>query len=609
MLWVTGASAERSVVTTASSIAFSNDRAVIPSIVATLMADIDDLVVLIGADLRPKWSSRPFSDLDRRSLDSFRPGSLAELIHPDDQERLRELRSELLATPGGSVECQVRLATSTGVFAPVRLRGTNHFHDPAIDGLVVTIRWLDSATKASARAVQRAVPTPTAAPESVFPLAGLIDDVTTAFTPIAERRATRIDVRLDPDVPTDVRAPRLHLHTMLTHLTAAALPVAGDSESEGMSLTIEITLATRPAPRSRLRFSIRSTKSDADDTRWSNLEPPELLTAKALAEDLRSAIEVTNDDSGTEMSFEIDVTPARRITDRVDRDSAIRASTPSREPEPTAPEPTAPEPTAPEPTASTTPRPRAGRILVVDDSDVNRLLATAQLDRLGYEHLDVSSGEEALRIMRSGTVAAVLMDWHMPGLDGLATTRRWRAIEGDSARLPIISMTASAMNGDRERCLDAGASDYLPKPVSIDDLATMLDRWLPESGIELVRETGPAPAPKGAIDELITDLGDVAVVRSIVDTYEAMIPGMLAEAQAGMAERDHAVVRRSAHTLKSTATMLGLHDFAATCFDLEQRAERGDDLERSLEQYARSCDAALQTLSELSATLLVRATT
>jgi len=121
--------------------------------------------------------------------------------------------------------------------------------------------------------------------------------------------------------------------------------------------------------------------------------------------------------------------------------------------------------------------PTPAHVLIVDDSQANRLLASSQLHRLGYASLTVNGGEQALEQMATGQFDAVLMDWHMPGLDGLEATRRWRSNENDGRALPIIMMTASAMTGDRERCLAAGASDYVSKPVSITDLGAVLAAW------------------------------------------------------------------------------------------------------------------------------------
>jgi CheY-like chemotaxis protein len=95
--------------------------------------------------------------------------------------------------------------------------------------------------------------------------------------------------------------------------------------------------------------------------------------------------------------------------------------------------------------------------------------------------VDVASdGEEALRLLDAARYDLVFMDCMMPGLDGYAATAELRRREAGQARLPVVAMTANAMQGDRERCLAAGMDDYVSKPVSRDILRDVLGRWLPE---------------------------------------------------------------------------------------------------------------------------------
>jgi CheY-like chemotaxis protein len=122
------------------------------------------------------------------------------------------------------------------------------------------------------------------------------------------------------------------------------------------------------------------------------------------------------------------------------------------------------------------------RVLVAEDNPVNQRVAVRMLERLGF-HADVArDGRAALRRLATQSYALILMDCQMPELDGFEATARIRAREGSGRRTPIIAMTASAMRGDRERCLAAGMDDYLAKPVTIDNLRTALKRWLPLTG-------------------------------------------------------------------------------------------------------------------------------
>ena len=117
------------------------------------------------------------------------------------------------------------------------------------------------------------------------------------------------------------------------------------------------------------------------------------------------------------------------------------------------------------------------RVLVVDDDVRNIFALSSALERHGMAVETATNGQEAIDRVREGGVDIVLMDIMMPGMDGYETTRAIRA-EPEFRALPIIALTAKAMRGDREKCLEAGASDYLAKPVDTDQLLGMLKQWM-----------------------------------------------------------------------------------------------------------------------------------
>lgn len=117
-------------------------------------------------------------------------------------------------------------------------------------------------------------------------------------------------------------------------------------------------------------------------------------------------------------------------------------------------------------------------VLVVDDNAINLKLAVQILAKLGYAPETASSGSEALEKLRAQPYAAVLMDIGMPVMDGYQTARAIREQIADIADLPIIALTAKAMDGDREKALESGMNDYVSKPVSLNDLRDVLQRWV-----------------------------------------------------------------------------------------------------------------------------------
>jgi CheY-like chemotaxis protein len=121
------------------------------------------------------------------------------------------------------------------------------------------------------------------------------------------------------------------------------------------------------------------------------------------------------------------------------------------------------------------------RVLLVEDNRVNQRLASRLLEKRGYEASVAENGQIALAALEQGRFDAVLMDMQMPVMDGIEATRRIRENEaaGGLARIPIIAMTANAMQGDRERCIEAGMDDYITKPIAQANLLATLSQWKP----------------------------------------------------------------------------------------------------------------------------------
>jgi CheY-like chemotaxis protein len=118
-------------------------------------------------------------------------------------------------------------------------------------------------------------------------------------------------------------------------------------------------------------------------------------------------------------------------------------------------------------------------ILIVDDNRVNRLLATAMLRKLGYRSDQADDGRQAVEIHLARSYDLILMDCMMPIMDGFAATRAIRAAEAETSRhVPIIALTASVIDSDRDKCSIAGMDDFIAKPFRQEELEKALDRWL-----------------------------------------------------------------------------------------------------------------------------------
>jgi CheY-like chemotaxis protein len=118
-------------------------------------------------------------------------------------------------------------------------------------------------------------------------------------------------------------------------------------------------------------------------------------------------------------------------------------------------------------------------VLVVDDSEVNRDVVLAILEKIGYRGVAVPDGRQALVALEGAPYDAILMDCQLPEMDGYAVTAEIRRREGTGPRTPIIALTAYALPEDRDRCLAAGMDDYLAKPVRPGELDATLGKWVP----------------------------------------------------------------------------------------------------------------------------------
>ncbi len=129
------------------------------------------------------------------------------------------------------------------------------------------------------------------------------------------------------------------------------------------------------------------------------------------------------------------------------------------------------------PSSAAEPKQGGPLVLVVEDNEVNSVILGRMLALLGYRSDAARSGAEALEATHAKAYAAIMMDCQMPGMDGFTTTEQIRARENANRRVPIVAITATATTEDQQRCFAAGMDDYLPKPIVMERLAAVLQRW------------------------------------------------------------------------------------------------------------------------------------
>ena len=266
------------------------------------------------------------------------------------------------------------------------------------------------------------------------------------------------------------------------------------------------------------------------------------------------------------------------------------------------------------------------RILVVEDNAVNREVAAGMLENLGYRSEAAVNGLLALEAVAETTHAAVLMDCQMPVMDGLTATQEIRRREaGSGGRMPIIALTANAMEANRERCLAAGMDDFLPKPFTQVQLAAVLGRWAPlahaprhDQALLAAGETAQAmtsAATAAAMDIAVIDtevlrniaaLGRPALLGSLIDLYLEHSRPLLETIESAIRGREPAGLPEALHTLKSSSANLGGARLTALLRECESLAqERGaaavSQLVRVPAAHHEFCEALIRERSALAA--------
>jgi PAS domain S-box-containing protein len=242
------------------------------------------------------------------------------------------------------------------------------------------------------------------------------------------------------------------------------------------------------------------------------------------------------------------------------------------------------------------------RILVVEDNATNQTVALAILQKLGSYANAVSNGVEAIDALQRSDYDLVLMDCEMPMMDGYETSRliRRHSIGTRNPDIPVIALTAHAMQGDREKCMAAGMNDYLAKPIEPAPLAEILAKWLPRPGTEPISNlrTGQfEPAPKNVFEqkELLSRLsGNDDLARKIIAGFLIDVPDQMRKLRLQIEQGDASGATMQAHSIlgaSATASAPALRDLsrqvqrAAMEEDLPRAASLLENLEKEFERF------------------------
>jgi CheY-like chemotaxis protein/HPt (histidine-containing phosphotransfer) domain-containing protein len=212
-----------------------------------------------------------------------------------------------------------------------------------------------------------------------------------------------------------------------------------------------------------------------------------------------------------------------------------------------------------------------GRILVVEDNEVNQRVAAAQLRELGFDAEIVGSGNAALEAVRKTRFDLILMDCQMPDMDGYEVTANIRRMEKPMERIPIVAMTAHALQGDRERCITAGMDDYLTKPVSEQELTSALARWISR------RPSRDEDVLDSVRIQYLTRLAanDPSFLEEMVRVFKGDAPAKLGALRTAIQDGNTEAIARAAHALKSASGNVGAKRLYTVCANIEKSANEG----------------------------------
>ena len=438
-----------------------------------------------------------------------------------------------------------------------------------------------------------------------FDLRVLLDDLFRTLRPLAEANQVTLADRIAPEVPSRLLGDPERLRQVLMNLVGNAIKF---SPRGRVTVTIDAAGAasTASAAALRLRFAVQDTGIGIPKAQQDQLFQP------------FSQIEAsqTPNTGGTGLGLAI----AKQLTELMGGTIGVNSEagqgaefwfTACFRPLPAAARPgsAAPSPTQlPDPSALPAEAP-VSRILVVDDTELNRKVANAILKKLGYAATAVASGQAALQALQAQPYELVIMDVEMPIMDGFETTRRLRDPAGGvlNPQIPVIALTAHAMGEHKAQCLAAGMDDYLTKPIEPPALRQTLTAWLPSPLAATHTPASQTPEPTATDQPPMLDrqslrqrlADDEELVQEMLSDYREALPDSLDQLASALTGGNLQTICEQAHRIKSSAGNIGAMALTAFADELETQARAGTaiDTDTALARLVRIQKALLHELA------------
>ncbi|MCW2277565.1 PAS domain-containing hybrid sensor histidine kinase/response regulator [Heliophilum fasciatum] len=395
-----------------------------------------------------------------------------------------------------------------------------------------------------------------------FDLHQLVRETTNILVAMATEKGLSLNLRIDPTIAPQVHGDPSHLKQVLLNLIGNTIKFT-DHGYVDISMTV---VDQRPSIQ-KICFTIRGTGNTLTEEKQKELFQPfieennttdrrlnlpglALSISQRLVQSMNGEIHIQSPKGqGLLMWFAI---PLQRAQDN-QPPASVQALDDADHQQPTV-----------------------HNILLVEDNPLNVTIASTQLQKLGYSVTLAGNGREALEQVAQGDYSLILMDCQMPLMDGYEATRRIRQTE-KGKNIPIIAMTAFAMHGDRDKCLNAGMDDYLSKPVSKAILQKTLSRWIQD------QKTAPAP-PTGSrafahipsVDfltikeyQVMEGDDDPNLVNQLLQMFLKESSVLLTQLITALKLTDIPAIIKLAHSLKSASSALGALRLAAICAHYE----------------------------------------
>ncbi len=248
---------------------------------------------------------------------------------------------------------------------------------------------------------------------------------------------------------------------------------------------------------------------------------------------------------------------------------------------------------------------RSLRILLVEDNVINQKVAFSILQKMGHHVVVAGDGKKALEALAKDPFDLVLMDVHMPEMDGLEATREIRKGEReDGKHVPIIAMTAAALKGDREQCFEAGMDAYIAKPIDVQELFNMIEKFVIEPTRPKAQDQKPVEVEKviNLVELLERVQGDTQLLDELVALFVEECPGLLSGIRTAIEARDADGLATTAHTLKGCVGNFCAAQAFQAALSLEMMGRSGD-LAHATEAFAKleqELNQVLQALTSLT---------